>query len=732
MENFSYHVPFYVVTGGVKTSGHSSELSAGAVGLYDRQNFSVATATGSGTEFYFAQGNIGGKDWFGQPVSETHKSPFFFGKDIDNMYLSIPQRLQNEEWVIGFNGSTSSKSLVYETGKAIRVKFLFTGNPSYRFFGGPKEYVVSYTPPVDCSTPCTEPDCPPAIVDCLTHTQALITEINNNVELKKFGVQAKLVNAPFVAGSANMTKYCLTICDNGDVQSLQAVRAQYPTDVVNRTGRAGANSTYEVCRLTTAGAPANFTQTGSVLLAVCGVCPAGTTLTVERDVFFVRRPLAGTEDLSSSAARTTFAGTVALPYLTRTFNGATAVDPTTDQITIPNHGFVAGTPLTYNNGGGTSIVGLTSTSVYYVKTVVDANNFTLSATSGGAQIDITADGVGAAHTLTMAGANSFLSQDGSTAVIRISVPGNAVLNPINTDIVQFSHTELASCAFADPAAVAWASCGTGISSSRTLRINSLNRPDCNTSGDRLTDLTSILNGVQGIQIGTLTKIAGVACVDDYTVQQSSTDCLPEDCLTNNVSFTYQDLPAFEGRSWEVVPPVISEDATRKCGIRITAGYIDPKNGDCTFDITSYYETEPVQFEVSLLQEDGSNCDATKWPTVTQSRLGRISRQSGEYVVREVIMKTDAYIRHIRQWDDNPMMRERFDQNLLGMVDRNSFYRLYYISYRASYGRSFRKNEQERFTTVFAFKESDQAYKSFETNILDVLVSKSGKTIHVNE
>src|SRR5687767_7484389 len=111
MENFSYHVPFYVVTGGIKTSGHSSELPAGAIGLYDRSTFSVATAAGNGKEIFFAQGPIGGKDWYGNPSSGTHKSPFFFGKDVDNMYLSLPQTIQNEEWVIGYNGSTSSKSL---------------------------------------------------------------------------------------------------------------------------------------------------------------------------------------------------------------------------------------------------------------------------------------------------------------------------------------------------------------------------------------------------------------------------------------------------------------------------------------------------------------------------------------------------------------------------------------------------------------------------------------------
>jgi hypothetical protein len=77
------------------------------------------------------------------------------------------------------------------------------------------------------------------------------------------------------------------------------------------------------------------------------------------------------------------------------------------------------------------------------------------------------------------------------------------------------------------------------------------------------------------------------------------------------------------------------------------------------------------------------------------------------------------------------MREAFDQNLLSLVDRNAFYNLYYIRYKASYGASFRKNEQETFTTVFAFKEGDAAEQLFVTNVVDVLTAKSGKTLHVN-
>jgi hypothetical protein len=738
MENFSYHVPFYVVTGGVDQAGHSSELTSGQVGLFDRTTFSVATSTGNGKEFFFAQGSIGGKDWYGHPLTESHKSPFFYGSDVENIYLSLPQRIQNEEWVLGFNGSPTSKTLSFEKGKAIRVKLYFHGNPIYRFFGGPKEYVVSYTPEVECGEPCSADDCPEGIVDCLYHTQQLVNKINTHIELQKFGVQAKLVNAPFLAVTPNMEKYQVCVCDNGDALALQAVKAQYPDKKITRVSRTGSTSCYEFCQDDALSAPANFEQSGSVSLAVCGECPAGSTLANGKDVYYVNRPLAGTEDLSTANLRATYAAAVATAYFPAvTFNGATDVEvvAASDAITVTAHKFVTGEKVTYADGGGTQVVGLVDGTDYYVINAT-ANTIKLATTAAnalaGTAIAIS-DGVGAAHTLTPVITSTFISQSGATAMIKLEVPTGAVVTTLLSDTVDFAFSEGLTCEFAAGASVAWVLSGTGISSERTMRINALNRPDCDEDGDRLDDLTAILAGVEGIQIGTLTKIAGVACVDDYTVVQSSIDCLPEDCLTNNVTFTYDDLPAFENKAWEVVPETIVEDDTRKCGIRITAGYIDPKFGNCSFDIEDFYETMPIKMEVSLLQEDGDNCDFASLPSVHQSRIGRIARQSGEYVVRESIMKTDAYLKHMKQFDREPRMREAFDQNLLNMVDRNAFYKLYYVTFKASYGNGFfRKNEQEKFTAVFAFKEGDTSAATFESQILDVLTAKSGVPMHISE
>jgi len=642
MENFSYHVPFYVVTGGIDTAGHSSELTAGQVGLFDRQTFSVATGSGNGKEFFFAQGNIGGKDWYGRPVTESHKSPFFYGKDVENIYVSYPKEVKNEEWVIGYNGSASSVGLSYEKGKSIRVKFYFHGQPIYRFFNGPKEYVVSYTPKEDCVSPCEGSDCPEAISDCLDHTKALINKINEHVELQKFGVKAQLVVNPFSATTTNMTKYQLKVCDNGDSVSLQAVQAQVAPDHVTRVKREGSISTYEICVPNDRGegGPADFLQKGSVLAAVCGDCPDGSTLSAAADVYIVKRNLSGTDTLAAVA---------------------TAVD------------------TAY---GATSAVAL--------------------------------------------------GQDGGMAIIKIKVAAGTSVTALVADIVEFSHSEAAVCTFEDAEPISWVQSGTGVRGKRTLKLKSINRADCDAQGNRLDDIYHAIEGVDGIDLESLEVIAGTSCADDYTVEQWSNDCLSEeDCATNVVTFNYTLVPAFENRQWEEVPVVSQDNANRKCGIRVTAGYIDPKFGDCSFDPLDYYETEPIKLELSLLNEDEDRCDVAYWPTVLQTRVGQIGRQSGEYVVREVIMKTDAYVKHIDQFSMKPRDREAFDQNLLSMVDRNAMYTLYYVTYKASYGKSYRKNEQEKFTTVFAFKNGDAAQQTFKTSIVDVLTAKSGVSLEVN-
>ena len=73
------------------------------------------------------------------------------------------------------------------------------------------------------------------------------------------------------------------------------------------------------------------------------------------------------------------------------------VNTSTNSITIPNHSFLVGQPVRYNNGGGTSVAPLQNNVTYYVKEVIDTNRFTISQSLNGPAIDITSAGTGSAH-----------------------------------------------------------------------------------------------------------------------------------------------------------------------------------------------------------------------------------------------------------------------------------------------------------------------------------------------
>ena len=95
-----------------------------------------------------------------------------------------------------------------------------------------------------------------------------------------------------------------------------------------------------------------------------------------------------------------------LSSLTATFDGSSAsiVSLAADTINIPEHRFLTGQRVTYNDGGGTAITGLTDGVYYAIK--VDRNLIqlasSLSNANNGTQINLTGLGAGTSHTLNVA------------------------------------------------------------------------------------------------------------------------------------------------------------------------------------------------------------------------------------------------------------------------------------------------------------------------------------------
>ena len=106
---------------------------------------------------------------------------------------------------------------------------------------------------------------------------------------------------------------------------------------------------------------------------------------------------------------------------TTTFNGSDGniVNHVADTITINNHRFLTGSRVTYTNGGGGNITGLTTGTVYFT-IKIDHNTIKLatnaSNANSGTAINITGTGTGTSHTLSVAldGVNTkFVATHGS-------------------------------------------------------------------------------------------------------------------------------------------------------------------------------------------------------------------------------------------------------------------------------------------------------------------------------
>ena len=95
-----------------------------------------------------------------------------------------------------------------------------------------------------------------------------------------------------------------------------------------------------------------------------------------------------------------------LSSFTATFDGSSSSIVTTaaNRITIPEHRFLTGQRVTYNDGGGTAITGLSDGVYFIIK--VDRNSIklasNLSNANNGTAINLTGLGVGSSHTLNVA------------------------------------------------------------------------------------------------------------------------------------------------------------------------------------------------------------------------------------------------------------------------------------------------------------------------------------------
>jgi hypothetical protein len=671
---------------GVSETGRTKDLQPGVIGLFDDKTGVAQTGSTlkNNRPVKFAQGSYHTKDALGAfytGLQKSLKTADFLPKDVFHIEYSGPREPQNEKWILGWDGINDCESLKFECGRTHTFRFRIWGEGVYNDFA--KQILRDVSVVTDCcdSGECVD-GCPDDQVHCRNYTKALVKAVNSDVEISKF-IKAEVVLPEIAAKTMTHRLFCMSTCDNGDQEALNAVRAQYPGITIERTKREGSISTYETECLLTADVPADFSPSGSVFTAICGACPAGQSLIAASDVWIVTRTLAPTDDVTDDRtfsitgtggdANITIGGTTILEAWDTT-NTQTATNFVTDHAAA----ILAAEGVVITSDGDTIIVTGEAAPI----TIVN-NSGDMAATAVTTQKENYAAAVAADYAGVTA--QTFLGAANGLASVQILVPVDTAVVAIDSDMVIQGQTIGERCSLDGAADVAWAECGERYRETRTLCI--MVPFECDTFEDRTAEIEAFYNGKNNTVVGSVTLEAGSSdtCESKYSIQQYS-DCMDIACLSEGLA-EYEGIEPFEGKVWEECPCTTEEDPTEAnmCGIRFEVSSHFDKFDDCSWDPSEYYSYKPVFMEVfEVDEESGDFCKKQVKARKIQDACQQ--NQTGEWVQREYI-NLAAYLYH-DAFNSDPRLRNVLDQTIYKMIDRNAKYHVYYIKYKQYRGNTY--------------------------------------------
>lgn len=281
-----------------------------------------------------------------------------------------------------------------------------------------------------------------------------------------------------------------------------------------------------------------------------------------------------------------------------------------------------------------------------------------------------------------AGSGVFLGVNDGFAAVKINVASGTVVTVLagSSDKVEKIASSPATCTPAAATAIAWTQTDAGYTITRDLKVT-INALDC-AEGVTATvaDVIASLAGVGSFVTGSASDVTTVdqACSKTFKITQVS-KMMKDKCESPDLA-SFDELPAFKGVYWTPVVVVV-DNSTVKVGLRFSAPYYSIKFNDCSFAPDEFYDSKPMQMEVSVYDQSGNPCNFISNSKGLRVKEGRYSRLSGEHVVRELI-SGGAYFT-FEQWSMDPRIREVFDNNFLSVADRKKYYVAYYLRFKES-------------------------------------------------
>jgi len=670
--NQSFEQTFVVSTPVLLAQGTTANLAPGQVGIFDGDTYAATTnptyaknkaliiAQGRPDLSHFSELLLTGFD------SASDKSKLIKGKKITGWSGKRASRGKREVITVGYDGADITKNLTSVSGINKHFYLKLSGLPINKFHN-PDGIIRQYIIDKGCI------DCDSTPVDPEVTADELVAKINGDKEVNKFVRASKLVYNPG-GGSApvsvSYTQYLLTVTDGGDNSALAAVASSYPGLIVKPITRTGNTTTYELVRPTSLGLPAAYVQTQPIVLSDCDTCPAGYTFQPESTVYTVQRPVAPATDLSTAAARQTYANTIGTAYAATGRSIATLGG-------VNGSGYTNGTyTITGTGGGGTGFEGqiVVTGGAITTRTVTKPGIGYTSAPTIALPAGIGA-GTGGTITATITAAptavNTFVSSEGGSAIVNVVVPGTVGdLSALASDSFVAVSTQGAVCTPPAGTSIAWVAGEERLAYQKTVKITVAD--DC---GD------DVLDEIQAAYPDyTITQVAGTPegnCVHMYTTTILS-EPVSNDCSLSATVYTLPD--AYKGIDW-VEPALVDGEVPegKVAGIRIEDIYVERTANEYTID---YFPKDygVVYIEASYYNPDynADPCDVTEWP-VTKIQGVEFPHGDG-YMVRKQEERQLSLL--LRERSISPAVREVEGYITNSKLDR--FYDEYTLEYEFEY------------------------------------------------
>ena len=220
---------------------------------------------------------------------KSYSTPAFAINEIIDVYASAPKskEIKVDEVIFGYNGIDDNTAISASKGDRIPVTIRLSGRP-FELLGYTRgeveinDYIIFDSCPARIDA-CSE-ECDPCVeVDVLEAVLKTIERIKNQPIAGggKVGDYVEIhpihkceSEAPAVV-EIPMNFYCMETCDTGDAYALAQLRAFYPGLKIERVGRSGAISKYQVMK--EGAKPADYEKKLSSLMKGCEDCPEGYT-----------------------------------------------------------------------------------------------------------------------------------------------------------------------------------------------------------------------------------------------------------------------------------------------------------------------------------------------------------------------------------------------------------------------------------------------------------------------